>query len=101
MSIQSMPACDGRHRRGVHSWGSKVVVISYRLVSTVSLAGENHTMEVDWGGAFDIPVTNLKGLVSRSLSDILAFVWSATGWERVRGGLNGCRRMDWEFFVSK
>lgn len=54
-------------------------VISYQLVSTVSPAGENHTMEVDGRGAFDIPVTNLKGLVSRSLSDILAILWSALG----------------------
>lgn len=54
-------------------------VISYRLVSTVSLAGENHTIEADGRGGFDIPVTNLKGLVSRSLSDILAFVYAATG----------------------
>lgn len=30
-------------------------------------------------------MTNLKGLVSRSLSDILAAVLSATGWERVFG----------------
>lgn len=42
-------------------------------------------MEVDGRGAFDIPVTNLKGLVSRSLSDILAFVYAATGWEGVWG----------------
>lgn len=56
-------------------------------------------MEVDGRGAFDIPVTNLKGLVSRSLSDILAFVYSATGGKGF-GVLNGCRRMDWEFFVS-
>lgn len=41
--------------------------------------------EVDGGGAFDIPVTNLKGLVSRSLSDILAFVYAATGGKGVWG----------------
>jgi hypothetical protein len=96
-----MPACDSRivaASQRVFSWGSKV--ISYQLVSTVSLAGENHTIEADGGGGSDIPVTNLKGLVSRSLSDILAFVLSATGWERVWGGLNGCQRMDWKFLVS-
>lgn len=83
MSIQSMPACDGRIVAACIRGVSKV--ISYQLVSTVSLAGENHTIEVDRRGAFDIPVTNLKGLVSRSLSDILAVVLSATGWEGFGG----------------
>lgn len=53
-------------------------------------------MEVDGRGAFDIPVTNLKGLVSRSLSDILAFVYAATGWERVWGA-QWLSEDGWEF----
>lgn len=62
--------------------------VSYQLLMMVSLAGENHTMHLGGGEGLDLPVTNLKGLVTRSSSDILAVVQFATGSGRY-AELNG------------
>lgn len=45
--------------------------MSYQLLWSVSIIRENHTIGPRGQERLDIPVTNLKGLVTRSSSDIL------------------------------
>lgn len=62
--------------------------MSYQLLTNVSIYGENHTIGARNREGFNVPVTNLKGLVTRSSSDILNMLRFCTNMDRLQG-LNG------------